>query len=305
MSGVAILRAIQSIHSPSLDLLFYAITQLHNETFYILILPLLLWLYDKRFARYMVSVFLLGYWANNMLKFAFHTARPSPNDVRVIHPETGGGPAFPSGHSQNPLMFWWALALHFNRAWFKWLAGIIILLIGLSRLYMGLHWPLDVLGGWAIGALMLWGFQVTMGFWTGQGMSLRQKLCWAVAIPVAGVLLAPLAIPSPLPKDVWVMGGAYMGFWVGSVLEEHYVGFNPRRGSVVAQVMKVIVGVVLIMAVKEGFKLILPANGIGDFIRYSLVALMATLGAPWLFHRMLGNPPVGKPNAAWERVPIQ
>lgn len=297
MNQLAILHAIQSVHNSALDLIAYLFTQLHHETFYILVLPLLLWLYDKRFTRYMVSLFLLGYWSNNVLKYAFNTARPSPLEVRVLHPETGTGPAYPSGHSQNPLMFWGALAIRFHKRWFTVPAIAIIFFIGLSRLYLGLHWPVDVLGGWAIGALMLWGFEASKAFWTGERMALGTKLLLAVVIPLATLPVALAVIPSPIPKDVWVMGGAYLGFWVGSVLEEEYVGFDPRWGTWLTHLAKIVIGVALVFAVKEGFKLFMPEQPLWITVRYACVALMATVGAPFVFRYLPVAPAAGRPVA--------
>jgi membrane-associated phospholipid phosphatase len=264
------------------------ITQLHSETIYLVVLPILVWLYDKRFARYMTSVFLLGYWSNDVLKGIFHTARPSPNDVWRGVEESS--PAFPSGHSQNPLMFWGALALHVKRTWITVTVAIGIFLIGFSRLYLGIHWPLDVVGGWAIGAIMLWGFTVSYDFWVGTNMKLGARLLCAVGIPVAAVAISMALGQAPAlstAKDAagqfWIVAGAYLGFWVGSVLEEEFVGFDPRRGNVLIQIVKVVVGIVLLLAVKEGFKLFLPATALGDLIRYFCVAFVGVFVAPWVF----------------------
>ena len=73
----------------------------------------------------------------------------------MILAETGGGYAFPSGHSQTPLVFWGAIADHVRRRGSPGSAGILVFLIGFSRLYIGVHWPLDVIGGWAIGLVVL------------------------------------------------------------------------------------------------------------------------------------------------------
>ncbi|MFB5082940.1 hypothetical protein H9Q17_02085, partial [Symbiobacterium thermophilum] len=97
MSGVEILQAIQTIQSPLLDRVLGLITNLHHEAVNILVLPLIYWLYDKRFGRYMFSVFVIGFWSNDFLKEVFRTPRPDPAQVRVILAETGGGYAFPSG----------------------------------------------------------------------------------------------------------------------------------------------------------------------------------------------------------------
>lgn len=291
MSGVEILRAIQSVNTPLLDALFGFVTNLHHETFYILVLPLIYWLYDKRFGRYIFSVFALGFWSNDLLKEIFDTSRPSAEDVRVIFAETGGGPAFPSGHSQTPLIFWGALALQFRRPWFSWLAGIVVFLIGFSRLYLGVHWPLDMIGGWAIGAVILVLIYWSRTFWAGEGQSLGFRLLLAVILPAITLGSTWLVSSHGVDPLVWTMAGVYAGLLTGSALEEAYVGFEPGRGTWLQQAMKLLVGLVLVLAVKEGFKLFLPDTAIGDMIRYFFVALVATLGAPWLFHRFITPPP--------------
>ena len=185
MSGVEILQAIQTIQSPLLDRVLGLITNLHHEAVYILVLPLIYWLYDKRFGRYMFSVFVIGFWSNDFLKEVFRTPRPDPAQVRVILAETGGGYAFPSGHAETPLVFWGAIADHVRRRWFTWAAGILVFLIGFSRLYIGVHWPLDVIGGWAIRLVVLWLMVRSRRFWTGEGQSLGLQALLAFLLPGA------------------------------------------------------------------------------------------------------------------------
>jgi hypothetical protein len=299
VSGLDIIRAVQSIHSPLLDSIFLKITDLHSENVYLLLLPLLYWLYDKRMARYLTSVFILSFWSNDVLKDLFHTARPSPNDVRVVRPEPSY--SFPSGHSMTPLMFWGGMAMHLRKAWFTALAAAVIFLIGLSRLYLGVHWPVDILGGWAIGALMLLGFSASQGFWTGEKQSLGRQLLIALAIPGAATVISLLmgqvpALTAARDENLrfFIILGAYVGFLVGAALEEALVGFDPRQGGAGVQAAKVVLGLALVLAVKEGFKLFLPLTNLGDFIRYFCVTLMATFGVPWVFRRFVVRPPVGR-----------
>jgi len=289
MSGVEILQAIQSIQSPLLDRLLGLITNLHHEAVYILILPLIYWLYDKRFGRYMFSVFVIGFWSNDLLKEVFRTPRPDPAQVRVILAETGGGYAFPSGHAQTPLVFWGAIADHVRRRWFSWTAGILVFLIGFSRLYIGVHWPLDVIGGWAIGLVVLWLMVRSRRFWTGEGQSLGLQALLAFLLP--GAALGLLALLGPVDEIAWMVMGTWSGLLLGSALEEQWVRFDPRAGTPLQHLLKIIVGIVLVLAAKEGLKLVLPDSGVGDMVRYGLVAFTATLVAPWLFARFIARPP--------------
>lgn len=289
MSGVEILQAIQTIQSPLLDRIFGFITNLHHETVYILILPLIYWLYDKRFGRYMFSVFVIGFWSNGVLKEVFRTPRPDPSQVRVILAETGGGYAFPSGHSQTPLVFWGAIAHHLQRRWFTWFVVVLVFLIGFSRLYIGVHWPLDVIGGWAIGLVVLYLLVRSRAFWTGERQGLALRVLLSFLLP--GAALGILALFGPVDAIAWVIVGAYGGLLLGSAVEEEWVRFDPRAGTPIQHLLKIAVGLVLVLAVKEGMKLVLPDSGVGDMVRYWLVALTATLVAPWVFKRFIARPP--------------
>lgn len=298
MSGLEVIRAIQTLHSPGLNEFFHVITNLHETTAYILLFVPIIWFWDKKFGRYLVSVLVLGIWANAALKYGFNTSRPSPSDVTVLYPETGTGPAFPSGHSQNPLMIWGAIALRAQKRWFTVIAAVLVFLIGFSRLYAGLHWPLDVLGGWAIGLAMLAFFEYTRSFWVGNRLSLPLRLLCATVIPLSSLVLAWWSprwnVPADVAGESWIMTGAYLGFWVGSILEEEFVGFDPQLGSVATHVMKLVVGLALVMGVRYGLKAVFPEIALFDAIRYFFVALTAALLAPWVFKRFVAAPPVGR-----------
>jgi undecaprenyl-diphosphatase len=95
------------------------------------------------------------------LKLAVNRPRPTPDLVQVFQAETGNG--FPSGHAFLAIVFWGLLAyfaltrLQRRSLRVLTLSGllVIILLIGASRVYLGAHWPSDVLGGYVVGALLL------------------------------------------------------------------------------------------------------------------------------------------------------
>ncbi len=92
---------------------------------------------------------------NLLLKLGFHTPRPywiDPN-VQAYAAESSFG--FPSGHSQKAAVFWGLLGIH-NRRLSSILASLfLILMIGISRVYLGVHFLADVLGGWSLGLLIL------------------------------------------------------------------------------------------------------------------------------------------------------
>lgn len=290
MSGIAILHWFQSLRTPVLDQIMMLITNLHSETVYILLLPLLFWLVDKRVARHLAAVFALGLWANDLLKDLFHTERPFLSHPELNPPpgaiETATGGAFPSGHSMNPLMFWGLVAWYVRRPWFSWLAGITIFLIGISRLYLGVHWPLDILGGWAFGAIALWLFVKTVRFWRAEGQSFGQQLAYALLFPLVAMTISILTAPGDI-HTVTTMVGAYTGMAVGFALEEQFVRFDPRAGSILTQVLKVLVGFALIMGLRVGVKALFGESEPVTFVRYLLMGLSATYLLPLIWSRFV------------------
>ena len=95
------------------------------------------------------------------LKLVVNRPRPTPDLVRVFQAEPGN--SFPSGHAFLAIVFWGLLAyfastrLQRRSLRVVTLSGLlmIILLIGASRVYLGAHWPSDVLGGYVVGAVLL------------------------------------------------------------------------------------------------------------------------------------------------------
>ncbi|AIK86281.1 phospholipid phosphatase [Corynebacterium glutamicum] len=85
---------------------------------------------------------------SHFLKRAFE--RPRPNTAEHLVVETNF--SFPSSHAVGAAACAVAMGYSVNR-WWKLTLWVIALLVGLSRLYVGVHWPSDVLAGWAIGAL--------------------------------------------------------------------------------------------------------------------------------------------------------
>ena len=85
--------------NPILDWFSIGVTTLGSEEFYLIAIPILYWCVEKKFAFKLGMVFLYLSYVNDLLKVIFQTPRPDPSVVRVLYPESGGGYAFPSGHS--------------------------------------------------------------------------------------------------------------------------------------------------------------------------------------------------------------
>ena len=152
--GVKVVLWLQQFSS-SLDLPFRILTYMGNEGFFILVLPFIYWCVDRRTGVRLSILFLFSAYVNSAVKVFACQPRPFQYDSRVKQIVSAGGGGFPSGHTQGTLVFWGYLALCFRRPLLWVITGLLIILIPLSRLYLGVHFPTDLLGGYLIGAILL------------------------------------------------------------------------------------------------------------------------------------------------------
>jgi undecaprenyl-diphosphatase len=109
--------------------------------------------HDRPGALLIVGVSLTAELCNLALKETFQRTRPSLfQEIATLHSYS-----FPSGHAMGSAAVYGALAVSVARSVPRWrkpafaIASALILLIGLSRIYLGVHWLTDVLAGWAAG----------------------------------------------------------------------------------------------------------------------------------------------------------
>jgi len=270
---------LQRFSAPWLDELMYLITNLGSEGFYIIILPILYWTWNKR-AGYRVGIlFLFSAYLNSALKLTFRVPRPAPTSCsRVIHPETGSGYSFPSGHAQGTAVSWGQAAVDIRRKAFWVAASAVTFLVSLSRIYLNVHWPRDVVGGLLIGAALLVLFNFLSAVWESLGLPLALRLAATLVFP----LVLYLAYRG---DDAYILIGFLLGLPVGRMLEERYVGWS-ERASPGVNILKLLTGMAVLLGIRSGLKAVLPPTAAFDIARYAAAGVWASLGAPLLFARM-------------------
>ena len=141
--------------SPALDIPFQALTLMGNERFYLLFFPLFYWCVHRRVGARLIVLFLFSSFPNAVAKQWAGQPRPFEYDPMVQRLWPTGGRGFPSGHTQSAVVIWGYLASQFRGVWLWGVAGLLIILIPLSRVYLGVHFPTDLLGGYLLGAAFL------------------------------------------------------------------------------------------------------------------------------------------------------
>lgn len=276
--GTGVIQWVQSLGSPTLDVLFKGITFLGDEKFYLLWVPLLYWAVDRALAIRLGLLYLGSSYVNTSLKAVFAVTRPDPSAVRVL--ESAEGFSFPSGHAQTAATGWLYLASEVRRSALWIVAIVVVLLVALSRVYLGVHYPQDVVAGTAVALGLLGGYNWLV---KSQGERFRRlglltKLAVACIVPL--VLLA-----LHLERDTISSMCTLLGLGVGAILEGEWVRFQ-SGGPVAKRLLRFVLGALVLLAVYFGLKAVLPEAPVFRGLRYGLVGLWASLGAPWLFLRL-------------------
>lgn len=280
MSQLDFINWLQSLRSPLLDAFFTAINTTAEDNFITAIAIILLWCVDPLVGlRFLLPLLFSGY-LNGVLKDLFHTLRPTAEQVRFLAVPLDGSYAFPSGHTQNAAVLWSYLAGHFRKGTLVVMAVLMIPLVGLARIYRGAHWPVDVLGGMAIGLALVWLALTFYRFWDRRSFSLPLwgQLVFAVFVPVALFVVYPQSS---------VQTGSALGMVTGLAIERRYVGF-PVRLPLWKQAIKVLIGLAVLVALQMLLPRLFPTGPAFRFTRYAILGLWGTLGAPYVFRAIFG-----------------
>jgi membrane-associated phospholipid phosphatase len=282
--GLNFIIMIQQIDTPLLDSFFRAITLLGDELFYLLLFSFLLWCVDFYLGIRVGIIFLLSVYVNTGLKEIFQ--QPRPFDILPeIQKVRASGYGFPSGHAQSSLVVWGSITYWKKQIWIRNLSVLLILLIGFSRIYLGVHFPTDILGGWLFGGLIL-----CLSYF----IFLKIKLDFIqenMIFKIIGIALFPVILlqiqssPDIISSVAALTGVGYGLLFFSSSIE----GIRP--GNWLQRLISFLVGVIGIGILYLGLKLILPLEGqsfyqLSRFFRYLLLGIWISFGAPWLFIRM-------------------
>ena len=290
-----LLYALQEIRNPALDAVLQLITRLGEETVFMVVAIVVFWCVSKKGGYYLLSVGFLGTVANQWLKIAFRIPRPwvlDPNfEIVESAREAATGYSFPSGHTQSAVGTFGGLARMTEKKWLRWVCIAIALLVSFSRMYLGVHTPLDVGVSLVVAAVMV------LVFWpiVEKAEEKPAVLGWLLLflLAVCGAFLVFLKV-YPFPADVdaenlahavenaWKLTGAIAGMLIAWWADRKFIRFEVEAVWW-AQIVKVALGLAIVVGIKSGLKAPLIALignvGIANAVRYGLMVVFA--GAVW------------------------
>lgn len=275
---IEIIKTIQSIISPFWDMFFQIVTMTGEESFYIIAAAIIFWCVNKKFGYKLGFALLTSTISNIVLKDMINAARPiGVPGIRSLRLETATGQSFPSGHTQGATTFWVSCIIKVRRKWIYIVGFLTIILVSLSRLYLGLHYPIDVIGGIVIGIICVFISNYIFDY------AERTQKTWVLMIIIVPTLIGMFVLRD---KEYYTIAGTVLGFYIGYILESKYVQYDVRN-SIVKQLMKLVFGLVILMTLKVMLKVMLPLNVFSDFFRYIVIGLWITVGAPCIFKRFV------------------
>ena len=286
---------LEDIRNPVFDWFFATITHLGEETFFLLIAIVFFWCVNKREGYYILITGLVGTVVNQMAKLIFRIPRPwvLDKDFNIIESarEEATGYSFPSGHTQNVAGTYGAIAAYKPKKWKTALCVTVIALVAFSRMYLGVHTPLDVIVSLLVGlALVLLlrplfateeSFKRSMP-WVVVG-SVILSLCFlGYVLAISGdTTLDPHNYHSGL-KNACTLLGCTAGLVVVHIIDSKFINFD-TKGNWYSQIIKLVLGLVGVLAIKSGLSAPLTALFGNEFVaravRYFLIVLFA--GAVW------------------------
>lgn len=287
-SGIEFIVWLQQYQTPLRNEIWELITNLGGSN-YLYLIPLVIWCVDYRTGQRLLVVFTFTVFLNTTLKTWLGQPRPFQMDPRVIsHGERGFG--LPSGHAQLTVAYWGVIAHYVARPWFWAVAVVLMAAIGFSRIYLGVHFPSDVIAGWALGGVTLWAF-IAYGERIEAALRRRDtaaqiQLSLAIA---AGLLLFELLLVGDAERINAGAAGFVAGAGVGSAIGAQRLAFD-GRGHWWQRVLRYLVGIALMLPMLGVMrKLGVPEGVLGKGVialDLSLLGLWLTFGAPWLFERL-------------------
>ena len=290
--------------SPLLDLFFGLITFFGDELFIIGIVVIIFFCIDKEIAIRSAFLVVFTGFITTAAKGFFGLERPyivNNAEIKGIPDIIGQLPedyTFPSGHSSNAGSFWTYLATRWRNPSFWVVAILMIVFIPLSRSYLGVHWPTDIIVGALLGisiALLFVYFLPMIEDFINRTSSMTLVI-FAIVIPILGVIISymlTIGLGNEIEHaDPSSLGGLFTGLAVGYILENRYVNLKVKefRSNKKVLIYRGIVGVIIILGLYFGMSAIFgilfegfPLEQIARFVRYSILAFFGIFCLPWLF----------------------
>ena len=293
------LYLLEKIRNPVFDFIFSLITHIGEETIFLAVAILFFWCINKREGYYILITGLVGTLVNQMLKIVCKIPRPWVKDPSFTIVESARaeatGYSFPSGHTQNVAGTFGAIGAYGSKKWLRISCITVITLVAFSRMYLGVHTPLDVLTSLGIAAALVFGLYP---FFKNEER-FKKAMPYIVAISfVLAFLFVMYVIYMPnrpsfsdvnyksALKNAYTLFGCTLGLIVVYAVDSMYINFD-TKAKWYAQILKFALGLGIVIGIKAGLSSPLTKlfgnEYVARSIRYFIIVVFAGVLWPLTF----------------------
>lgn len=294
-----VLMYLQSIRNELLTSIFTFFTICTEVPVITILTGVLYWCINKKAGQRTLFALCGSLNINAGVKNFVKMARPiGTNGLESLRVETATGYSFPSGHTQTATTFWTSIIYLFRKTWIFIIGILMILGAGLSRLYLGVHWPMDVIVGWGLG-IVLSILLIKLFNYIDESKNYYILVVLMIILGICTYFIGG--------EDLYKMFGLYTGFVLGYMVEDTYINFSTenetRRKNIFAKksskyeglgkkIVRFIVGIISLLAVYLLLNYIEDALIVGKtqeiiniikYLKYTFVVFWGVAGAPGLF----------------------
>jgi membrane-associated phospholipid phosphatase len=295
--GYRFLLHLEGLRTGWLNAIALAATDLGSTTAAILVVTLVYWCVHKSTGQQLAYLYLLSATLNTWIKDLTRIPRPDSPALDPILQRAGihdrvhplsqeSSFSFISGHTQGATVAWGYLASLVKKAWFWVLAVVLVALIGFSRMYLGVHFPQDVIGGLIVGVPYLAAWLLVTPYLLPRIGRLPTR--WKYAL--SGLIPVGLLLIDPVQYTAQAMGAA-IGLGVGFILESQTSRFTVE-GDWRRRVLRGALGLVVILSIRYGLGLFPGGEGqdalsvLRRTVEFALIGIVVAWLVPWLFVRL-------------------
>ena len=271
---------------PETKYFFCYITEFGGTFIYLMIFFIIFWGINKNMGKILLFVYVSSNFVNYYAKAIISNDRPPESDWLLIgasHLST------PSGHAMSSTVFWGMNSLKIKRL-AMWITSIIIiLLVGLSRIYLGVHWLGDVLTGWLFGItilLLVWILEEPLNSF----VSKYNIIYFYLGLAIFGLIV--MILTETFYDSVYnfgAPGGQMIGLGLGFALEHRYVNFEIKfnPGETWRKILRILLGLFIVATVFLGLSSILDSDIVWlKALHYILTLLIGISLWPFIFKKV-------------------
>lgn len=293
-----ILMYLQSIRNELLTGIFTFFTICTEVPVITVLTAMLYWCINKKAGQRILFALAGSLNINVAVKDIVKMPRPiGTKGLISLRTQTATGYSFPSGHTQTATTFWTSMITQFKNIWIYIIGILMILGAGISRLYLAVHWPMDVIVGWILGIILSILFIKLFDYIDNS----KNYYILVIIMLIFGVCTYFVG-----GEDFYKLFGLYSGFALGYMVEDTYISFsteNKQRKNIFSKstskiegtkgkILRFIIGIISLLIVYLIFKNIENTFMIGKneeiinifkYLKYTIIVFWGVAIAPALF----------------------